>query len=887
MAEYNDIQLNGDWLLPESSDEFHEVKDFLTNCLRSVSVAQIEIYKVENSNLLLNFQKSYANQLTLPCWYDVRGDSASENGIQYICLNGFVSNTKPGLEFFNGVFSKDRIERYPEVNIILLADVAVGRSYVSDLNLLDPENQQQQLQEGFDSFYMVNSPLDRDGDNEFSLQEFQAAARFDGRNPIDYCHKYFIKDSNQAYPKYVIKFVMNEDENLECGMVGSTISSFDENFVEGANAVLIDSANFSPVSYLERNSLNTRNQRYLTIDEAMYKAIEKFKEKDAITEHKKNWLEGQLDSLDEKARQLTLNYADVLETIENTYDKTLKSLQGLIKKKLNEALSLEMELRRQLEHYSWLEHSFGRHMRNLMTSLKDSTLPEKVKTIKKLEFLRSWRNYTSRQSELSRSKSTDIKVFHSIKPDLKLEGDLFITSQADIGGMSTSTILGSSINSLTEGKNRGFASSSYLSSNFGKYISTVRPNQNLDQEFHSCIHEVAQTQYERMKDTIGMAVSDASIPFPLSLQSNQSYLIDRNKPTIDPTKVFKDAILQLTREKSGAISKGNAMPTAINFMNANAKYPADYDEEESFENDYDDSNSVVSSISSPSVREGQGPTHSRSHPLTQHQNTHTHTADSSLDDRDQRPLLAADLQTGAARQAATGVGAWDSGVVEFYASLATTHKQNSLSELGNKKIKQLQSRNISNLEGAITPLYKSNILNIEEAKILFFNIPFFSAPPALRLLYSSSFHRRTLDDLYSKAAAHKGPLILIIETKQSKFGAYLSHPLTLSGSWSGSAACFLFSITWDLKFPYHGRNAVQSNGLASFLAARESFKMGRGDLILSGDLRSGSSTLENCFGIGVVGNKDAKDKDKVATILSGSGDFQIDKLEAWSIAPGK
>ena len=80
---------------------------------------------------------------------------------------------------------------------------------------------------------------------------------------------------------------------------------------------------------------------------------------------------------------------------------------------------------------------------------------------------------------------------------------------------------------------------------------------------------------------------------------------------------------------------------------------------------------------------------------------------------------------------------------------------------------------------------------------------------------------------------------------------------------------------------------MQSNGLASFLAARESFKMGRGDLILSGDLRSGSSTLENCFGIGVVGNKDAKDKDKVATILSGSGDFQIDKLEAWSIAPGK
>jgi hypothetical protein len=365
-----------------------------------------------------------------------------------------------------------------------------------------------------------------------------------------------------------------------------------------------------------------------------------------------------------------------------------------------------------------------------------------------------------------------------------------------------------------------------------------------------------------MKETIGMAVCDNTIPFPLSLQSNESYLIDRNKPTIDPTTVFKEAILQLTREKQGAIAKSKAMPTSINFMNAHDKYSAGqeapYDDD-----DDDDSKSDVSSISSPSMRDGMD------------QSTHA----GSLSDS--RGLLQSDLQT----DRRTATSGWDTSDVEFYVSLPNTHKQNSLTELGNKKIKQLQSRNIANLEGAITPLYKSNILSIDEAKTLFFNIPFFSAPPSLRLLYSTTFHRRTLDDLYSKSASHRGPCIMLIETMLSKFGAYLSHPLMLTGNWSGSAACFLFSITWDLKFPYHGRNAAQSNGLSSFLAARESFKMGRGDLTLAGDLRYGSSSLENCFGLG-SSNK-AADKDKIASMLSGAGDFAIDKVEVWSISPGK
>ena len=121
--------------------------------------------------------------------------------------------------------------------------------------------------------------------------------------------------------------------------------------------------------------------------------------------------------------------------------------------------------------------------------------------------------------------------------------------------------------------------------------------------------------------------------------------------------------------------------------------------------------------------------------------------------------------------------------------------------------------------------------------------------------------------------------MLIIRSKNYKFGAYLSHPLTISRSWTGSPACFLFSLTVDLKFPYHGRvPPLNSGGPLAFYADREALIFGNDDLRVNADLRYGSSRLEGCYGLGLA----AKSLE-ASCILAGDENFEISQIEIWGL----
>ena len=136
------------------------------------------------------------------------------------------------------------------------------------------------------------------------------------------------------------------------------------------------------------------------------------------------------------------------------------------------------------------------------------------------------------------------------------------------------------------------------------------------------------------------------------------------------------------------------------------------------------------------------------------------------------------------------------------------------------------------------------------------------------------------------------------------FGAYFSHPISLSGSWSGSPSSFLFSSTLGLKFPYHGHNMPDAedptfggnnNGdestsgggggenqsstqPAGFFADLDQFLIGYGDIVINSNLTRGSTQLENCYGFGLdVECEEAK------YLLAGSEKFTIDTIEFWSI----
>ena len=111
----------------------------------------------------------------------------------------------------------------------------------------------------------------------------------------------------------------------------------------------------------------------------------------------------------------------------------------------------------------------------------------------------------------------------------------------------------------------------------------------------------------------------------------------------------------------------------------------------------------------------------------------------------------------------------------------------------------------------------------------------------------------------------------------------MSHPLTPTSSWMGSPACFLFSSTFDIRLPYHGRRPPDSSavGTASpkaFFADHEYIEIGNGDLIIDQSLLSGTSEIEGCYGAGLaIGSREAK------CFMAGRTEFIIDELELWSV----
>ena len=130
---------------------------------------------------------------------------------------------------------------------------------------------------------------------------------------------------------------------------------------------------------------------------------------------------------------------------------------------------------------------------------------------------------------------------------------------------------------------------------------------------------------------------------------------------------------------------------------------------------------------------------------------------------------------------------------------------------------------------------------------------------------------------------HRGSSIILIRSGEFLFGAYLSHPLTPTCQWAGSPACYLFSLTLDVKLPYHARVANQAefahvtSPLAYYIQS-DSFFIGNGDLSFDADLTNGSTELENCYGIGL----EVRSKETLC-LLAGSPLFTIDEMEVWGV----
>jgi len=210
----------------------------------------------------------------------------------------------------------------------------------------------------------------------------------------------------------------------------------------------------------------------------------------------------------------------------------------------------------------------------------------------------------------------------------------------------------------------------------------------------------------------------------------------------------------------------------------------------------------------------------------------------------------------------------------------------SLMEIGARKRKQFQARQGQGQERSIAQLQGSAVLTEQQAQDVYYSLPFFAKPPRCSLLYSTTKDYRSLEELYSKTAKHRGPSLLLLKTGDFSFGAYLTHQLAPTLSWTGSPSCFLFSASLGVKLPYHARTAGElgagtqtpaSTPLA-FYADPDSLFFGNGDLSLDGGLQNGSSEVENCYGCGLNPRSP-----EALCLLGGTPMFTIDTVEVWAV----
>ena len=141
---------------------------------------------------------------------------------------------------------------------------------------------------------------------------------------------------------------------------------------------------------------------------------------------------------------------------------------------------------------------------------------------------------------------------------------------------------------------------------------------------------------------------------------------------------------------------------------------------------------------------------------------------------------------------------------------------------------------------------------------------------------------------YDMAARYRYAVYLT-KAGEFVFGCFVSETFRTDGAPFGSPRAFLFSLTLDLKLPYHGATAPppldgataapphKAKKHGCIRAADTKIAFGASDFVIDESLNTCASTLEGSFGVGL-------DPDDADALLAGAKTFAVDHLEIWSVA---
>lgn len=196
----------------------------------------------------------------------------------------------------------------------------------------------------------------------------------------DYQHQYFLRDSDLACPKYIVRFTWTpaSGQSPFRAPTSGPPTDTDDYF---------DIVEHRPVKSQER----AINPNVVTIDQAFEHVLLEQGRGDPLIDGKLAWLDRQLDSVDTKLRSINLNYSEVHEGIREVTDKAIARLQALTREKLETILCVEIELRRQKEHLAFLDAYLEKSLVETKAIISSPGATAAAKKKAKIDFMKVWR----------------------------------------------------------------------------------------------------------------------------------------------------------------------------------------------------------------------------------------------------------------------------------------------------------------------------------------------------------------------------------------------------------------------------------------------------------------------------------------------------------------
>ena len=253
-------------------------------------------------------------------------------------------------------------------------------------------------------------------------------------------------DVNQICPKYIVRFrIQRLKENLRPSDYLHLIHSGGVNEVNYIDPITLQPGNpgmgfnGSGMSVMSasmfhhdmpatpgRANMNSLEKRFLPVEKVYNQAVEEvtYFDNDSAMISKNQWVNRQLGTIEEKVREISLNYAEMVEVIEEAAQQAKERLQQAVRQKLELCLSLEIELRRETEQMNWMQETMMSELKKYQQAIVESNGNDTMRKKLMLQFLKLWKQHSLMRNNLCRSKPNELQALASVHGDIRVQPDI-------------------------------------------------------------------------------------------------------------------------------------------------------------------------------------------------------------------------------------------------------------------------------------------------------------------------------------------------------------------------------------------------------------------------------------------------------------------------------